>query len=170
MEQFENHSKTYREVISELASEIVSEKHSVKTLSTLELGCYGEAVASEYLCRNGYQIVARNVKNKRGEIDILAAKLPGDNKSISVKEAMAMAVGQEPILTAVEVKTRRSLTYGFAREAVNHLKQMHIRQTLLWYLASHPQWSGYRIRFDVIEVYIAPNGEATVKHWPGCFE
>ena len=111
MEQFENHSKTYREVISELASEKVSEKHSVKTLSTLELGCYGEAVASEYLCRNGYQIVARNVKNKRGEIDILAAKLLGDNKSISVKEAMAMAVGQEPILTAVEVKTRRSLSY-----------------------------------------------------------
>lgn len=164
----------------------VSQKQHELQLTNLELGCYGEAVASEYLCRKGYQVIAHNVKNKRGEIDILVVQ---DAKSIKQGDSATRAcngaqstpafsaagtrrtpVDIEPILAAVEVKTRRSMTYGFPREAVNHTKQMHIRQTLLWYLSSHPQWSTYRIRFDVIEVYVAANGKATVKHWPGCFE
>lgn len=164
----------------------VSQKQHETQLTNLELGCYGEAVAAEYLCRSGYQVIARNVKNKRGEIDIIVvqranttqegatAQLVRTDESRTAKfvanEAWQAPIGKEPILAAVEVKTRRSLTYGFPREAVNHTKQMHIRQTLLWYLAAHPQWSGYRIRFDVIEVYVAVGGKATVKHWPGCFE
>ena len=53
-----------------------------------ELGKKGEDMAVAYLMRHGYQILARNFRFEKAEVDILAQK---DN-----------------ILAAIEVKTRAS--------------------------------------------------------------
>ena len=67
------------------------------------IGELGENVACEFLIKNGYKIICRNYRNKYGEIDIIA----------SFKNEVVF----------IEVKTRKSLRYGFPAEAVNAQKK-----------------------------------------------
>lgn len=78
-------------------------------MTNKELGQYGESKACEYLCSNEYELVARNVRTRYGELDIIAKKAG--------------------ILIVIEVKTRRSKKYGLPCEAVTALKQNHIRRS-----------------------------------------
>lgn len=106
-----------------------------------ELGEKGESFAARYLEDNcGYTIVAKNYKNKIGEIDIIAQ----DHKTI----------------VFVEVKTRKTVQYGFPSEAVDKRKQHKIANVAACYLSFKKLWQ-YPCRFDVIEVYA--NDETTVK-------
>lgn len=43
-------------------------------MTNKELGQYGESKACEYLCSNEYELVARNVRTRYGELDIIAKK------------------------------------------------------------------------------------------------
>jgi len=52
----------------------------------------------------------------------------------------------------VEVKTRSSLRFGTAEEAINKTKIQHIKHTALAFLKEFNQ-SFQEIRFDVITVY-----------------
>ena len=61
-------------------------------------GKIGEDAAVYYLTRQGYRIICRNFRCIQGEIDIIAK--------------------DEDNLVFVEVKTRTSIKYGEAREAV----------------------------------------------------
>ena len=47
---------------------------NLKGYSPREIGMAGEAAATEYLRRQGFQILARNLHAKFGELDIVAAK------------------------------------------------------------------------------------------------
>jgi putative endonuclease len=96
-----------------------------------ELGQIGETLAATYLTTRGWQIVDRNVRYREGEIDIIAAR--GD------------------ILAFIEVKTRRSTTFGSPAEAVTWKKQRRIRALASRYLAErHP--GAHAIRFDVVDI------------------
>ena len=57
-----------------------------------ELGKEGEELAVAYLLENGYEIVARNFRYQKAEVDIIARK--------------------EGILAVVEVKTRSTPDFG----------------------------------------------------------
>ena len=61
-------------------------------LTNKELGNFGETKACEYLLHNEYEIIARNIRTRYGELDIIAKK--------------------EGVLIAVEVKTRRTGQFG----------------------------------------------------------
>ena len=63
-----------------------------------KIGDYGEQLAVEYLVEKGYEILKRNYRFDRAEIDILAKK--------------------ENILAVVEVKTRTSDFFGDPQDFV----------------------------------------------------
>ena len=96
-------------------------------------GKNGEELATLYLQNNGYKIITRNFRCMQGEIDIIAKD----------KETIVF----------VEVKTRTSIKYGEAKEAVGRCKQKHIFEAANYYLYKYGLEDHY-VRIDVIEVYI----------------
>ena len=114
------------------------------------LGSQGEQAAADYLQQHGYQICARNFRVSIGEIDIVATC--------------------QDTLVFVEVKTRRSTRFGTAAQAVTYHKQQKIIQTARWFLRQRHLEDRCRCRFDVIEVYVRPQGGWDIRHLPGAFE
>lgn len=107
-----------------------------------ELGARGEELACRYLTDHGFEILARNWRCARGEIDILATE------------------GGE--LVVCEVKTRTSTAFGEPFEAVDRRKAARLRLLTRLWLAEHTDrgfFSGLRI--DVVSV-LAPQGGPTV--------
>jgi putative endonuclease len=96
-----------------------------------EVGRTGEDLAASYLERHGWLIVARNVRYREGEIDIVARR--------------------NGVLAFIEVKTRRSAKYGAPAEAVTWTKQRRIRLLAARYLIEH-HTAAEAIRFDVVDV------------------
>lgn len=102
-------------------------------MNHLETGSHGEKLAVDYLKNEGYKILQQNYKNNIGEIDIIAQV--------------------ENLVVFIEVKTRRSLKYGYAFEAVNLKKRNKIINASQLYLVSN-QFFDIQCRYDIIEVYI----------------
>ncbi len=73
-------------------------------------GTKGEQIASDYLLKQGYKILAKNFTAKTGEIDIVA--------EIS------------NTIIFVEVKLRNSTTFGAGVEAINNKKINKIKATI----------------------------------------
>lgn len=95
-----------------------------------DLGKAGEDLAVEYLVNKGYRILERNWRSGHKEIDIIA--LDGNT------------------LVAVEVKTRKSNTYGEPDIAVGAMKQ----QMLVWAADAYVRYKNLDIdvRFDIISI------------------
>lgn len=111
-------------------------------------GGWGEEQAARYLEARGYAVLARNYRTRFGELDIIAEK--------------------DGFLAFVEVKTRKNDRFAAAREAVTPAKQERLRITAELWLQEHP--TGRQPRFDVIEVYGAPEGGAArVVHMENAF-
>src|SRR5689334_5807330 len=105
----------------------------------LERGALGEKLACRFLRRNGYKVLYRNFRGRRGgEIDIVCRD--GDT------------------LVFVEVKTRGSEDFGRPIEAVDRHKQLRVSKGgLAWLrLLDNPDVT---FRFDVVEVIMPENGE-----------
>ncbi|WP_024834605.1 YraN family protein [Ruminiclostridium josui] len=99
-----------------------------------EIGAAGEKEAVEFLQRNGYTILKANYRVGRlGEIDIIA--------------------NENEYICFIEVKTRRTITFGTPGEAVNWVKQQKIRQIASIYLTNTRKMNT-KVRFDVVEVLI----------------
>ncbi len=96
-----------------------------------KIGDYGENISEDYLIRKGYNILERNYRTKIGEIDIIA----------QIDNTMAF----------IEVKTRRSTSYGLPREAVNYRKQRTLYKLAQQYI-QYRRINDMDFRFDVIEV------------------
>lgn len=94
-------------------------------------GKAGENLAVRYLKKKGYKVLEQNYTCPVGEIDIIAR----DKKTI----------------VFVEVKTRRTISYGSARLAITPHKQRKISMTALYYLKLNQQMD-QDARFDVITV------------------
>ena len=115
-----------------------------------ELGKFGEDKACEYLERTGYCILARNYWTRMGEIDIIATK----NNTLSF----------------IEVKTRRSCTFGTPAEAVTSSKQQKIRLCAEAYLQEHGLLEKLPLlSFDVIEIIQGSRGMQRFYHYQHCF-
>lgn len=95
------------------------------------VGKAGEDAAVRYLCQHGYRILERNYRCRFGEIDLVAR--------------------DGGTLAFVEVKTRRSRTYGPAAAAVTLRKQRHLIKASQAYLV-HRKKAGEPCRFDVVTV------------------
>ncbi len=97
----------------------------------MKIGDWGETKGADFLKNKGYFIVERNYRRKTGEIDIIAY----DGK----------------ILCFIEVKTRRSLNFGFPCEAINRQKIRHIIRTAQYYLLEN-NMTDQDFRIDSVEI------------------
>lgn len=110
-----------------------------------QVGRWGEAVASRFLEKRGYQILARNARTPYGEIDLVARQKDG-------------------CLVFVEVKTRTNAVFGYPEEAVDarKLKHMVAAAEAYWlaFLEQHPEITGDPSwRIDVIAVQGRPGAK-----------
>ncbi|MFN2588362.1 MAG: YraN family protein [Actinomycetota bacterium] len=97
------------------------------------LGRDGEAAACELYRRLGFEIVDRNYRAGRGEIDLVARR--GDT------------------IAFCEVKTRRTDRWGLPAEAVGSAKQAQLRRLAAAWLADRKP--GFvEVRFDVVSVIV----------------
>ena len=123
--------------------------------TTRELGAYGERLATRYLTDHGFDVVDRNWRCVRGEIDIVAV------------EGRALVV--------CEVKTRSSETFGMPFEAVGRQKLRRLRLLAgLWVeqRAGQVSWPGASrsigdLRIDVVSILRRAAGPITVAHLRG---
>ncbi len=112
-----------------------------------ELGREGEKFAHDYLANNDYIILEKNYRCRFGEVDLIAKK------------------GRSVVF--IEVKTRRSTSYGDPEESVDSLKIRKIRNTANHYI-SNKKLYGFEICFDVISLKIAA-GSYLLKHIKNAF-
>ncbi|MBI5463626.1 MAG: YraN family protein [Ignavibacteriales bacterium] len=115
--------------------------------STRQRGNQGEDLAAEFLQRQGFTILQRNYRFERGEIDIVAQQ------------------GNEIVF--VEVKARRSATFGAPEEAVDERKQAQLRRVADGYLFEH-QLEDQLCRFDIVAVDYA-SGALEIRHLQHAF-
>jgi len=95
-------------------------------------GLWGEAQAERMLRQKGYVILGRRVRvGQRDELDLVAR----DDK----------------VLVFVEVKTRKTETFGRPGAAVNHAKRHYLSRAAVRYL-KHLRQPPDAFRFDVVEV------------------
>ena len=111
-----------------------------------EVGRHGEDVVARALEEQGWEVLARNWRCPIGELDIVARD------------------GADAV--AVEVKTRRSATYGSPLEAVTRVKRARLRRLAgAWLAAQEGHFDG--IRIDVVGVVLPPAGAAVLTHVRG---
>lgn len=116
-------------------------------VSAHQLGANGEDAALRYLLAQGYDLVYRNYRYRRAEVDLIVRK-------------------GTYLLVFVEVKTRSSTQYGYPEEFVTERQRQLLRQA-----AEHVQeelpWSG-DIRFDILALIPAAAG-LRIEHFEDAF-
>jgi putative endonuclease len=112
----------------------------------IKKGREAEDMAANYLQLQGYEIVERNFRYKRSEIDLIAKK---DNWQIFV-----------------EVKMRSSEAFGYPEEFVDYQK----RKNVIFGAEHYTYENNYNgnVRFDVIAIIIK-NGVLEIKHFEDAF-
>lgn len=113
-----------------------------------EIGTRGEAAAAAYLERIGMQVVDRNWRSGRGELDIVALD------------------GEE--LVICEVKTRASESRGTPEDAVSPAKQKQIVRLARAYVAA-AGLTDAAVRFDVITIRLLAEDRALLRHHRAAF-
>lgn len=101
------------------------------------IGKIGEDLAVRYLQQQGYRILQRNWRYRRFEIDVIAVK--------------------SNTLHFIEVKTRRSITYGLPEAQVTDCKIRHMMEVVNGYLQDETALRP--IQLDIVAIQIS--GKAT---------
>jgi putative endonuclease len=115
--------------------------------NTRETGSSGEERAVEFLRRKGLSIIRRNYRTPHGEIDIVAE--------------------DGSVIVFVEVKLRRSLSYGSPESAVDARKRRQMKAIARAFI-SHYQLFGKDCRFDIVAIH--ENGNSVrLKHIENAF-
>jgi putative endonuclease len=107
------------------------------------LGRAGEDLVARWYQNLGYEVVARNWRNRTGEIDLV--------------------VQAGSVLIIVEVKTRTSDRFGSGADAVNATKQKRLRR-LAYEFAAEMRATQSRVRPSSIRIDVAvvSNGQVRV--------
>lgn len=103
----------------------------------LNTGRKGEELAAQWLIRSGFKILHKNWRFKHWEVDIIASR--------------------NEILHFIEVKTRKSVYYGFPEEGVTLKKLRNLTAAADEYQFRYPGWQ--RIQFDIVSIILEKNQE-----------
>ena len=104
----------------------------------LRRGFAAEEIAARYLRARGLAVLARNLRCRTGEIDLIA--LDGD------------------ILAIIEVRQRCSRHFGGAIGSVTRRKQRRILRAAQFFWQRRLEWRAHVMRFDVIALDGVPDG------------
>jgi len=107
-----------------------------------KIGEWGENEASDFLSNLGYEIIARNVRTPRGEIDILAKS--------------------DDVTIFVEVRTLTSNRIAHPEETITRQKQSHMMAAVEDYIQLHgiDHW-----QIDAIAVEGKPGSKPPITHF-----
>jgi len=109
-------------------------------------GAHGECIAAAFLSLKGYEVLEKNFRYARREIDLVARD--GDS------------------IVAVEVKMRRGSRYGRAVEAVDRRKIARIQLALTGLVRSAHR--GLTPRVDLVAIDVTEGGHRmVVEHYIG---
>ena len=112
-----------------------------------QLGHDGEEAALQYLLARGYELLYRNFRHRRAEVDLI------------------MHRGRE-LLVFVEVKARSSAQYGHPEEFVTERKRQLLRLAAE-HLQEELNWTG-DIRFDILALSPTAQG-LRIEHFEDAF-
>jgi putative endonuclease len=112
-----------------------------------ELGNWGEEYSVVYLQKKGYEVVERNYRFQKNEIDIIAKF--GNN------------------LIIVEVKTRQTAEIGEPWRAVTKSKQKQIIKVANQYVQAHQ--IDLDVRFDIVSI-VHNSYRTEIEHIEGAFD
>jgi putative endonuclease len=119
------------------------------------LGRYGETIAQQFLVKAGYAICVCNWRHGRhGEIDIIAYH------------------PVQQVLAFIEVKTRRTESFGSCIESLTPKQQAKIRVVAEAYLGLTESIPPYQhLSFDLITILPSshPDIPPQVQHYPNAF-
>jgi len=110
----------------------------VFTDSRLQRGTASEQLAVDYLHARGLIVLARNVRCRAGELDLIC--LDGG------------------VLAIVEVRQRAKRDFGGALASVTWRKQRKIIRATQFLLRRQARWRSHVMRFDVLAVEGVPEG------------
>jgi len=110
-----------------------------------DIGNFGENIAQNFLLRKGCQILERNWRWGKGELDLI--------------------VQDKDVIVFVEVKTRKNLVFGTPEAAVNYKKQQFMYELAVEYL--HRIQHEGEIRFDIVAIVLEP--ELDIQHFEDAF-
>lgn len=109
-----------------------------------DLGNWGESYAAEWLDGKGYQLLKRNYHTAYGEIDLI------------------MRIDEE--IVAVEVKTRKTDTFGMGESSITQKKLRAIISCMELFLMDNPElpdsW-----QLDLLVIEPKPNNPPVIHHY-----
>ena len=120
------------------------------TTSTKKSGDEGEEIAAEYIVEKGYEIIDRNYRYGKGEIDIIA-KDPETGETVFI-----------------EVKSKKNLEFGDPVYSVTKNKIKQIKRMAELYLYDK-EIDEIDCRFDVITVLLRGKQKPIIEHYVNAF-
>ena len=113
----------------------------------IDLGNKGEELAAQFLNLKGYEIVERNWRYGKAEIDIIAKQFEK--------------------LIFIEVKTRSNDYFSKPEESVNRRKrELLSRAAGAYILEQNHDWL---IRYDIISIVLRTDGTYSISHHEDAF-
>ncbi len=109
------------------------------TRSRKNLGDSAERVAALYLEERGCKILARNVRTRTGEIDLIGQDADG--------------------LAFVEVKARRGGRFGAPEEAMTPRKQLRLVNLAEAFMGQQPEFADSPWRIDLVTIQLDRSGK-----------
>jgi putative endonuclease len=100
-----------------------------------DTGKKGEDMAVDYLQKQNFTILHRNWRYSRYEIDVIATR---DN-----------------VLHFIEVKTRRSLNFGYPEESVSRKKLQHILKGARGFQQQYQNWQ--QVQYSILSITLLSN-------------
>ena len=104
----------------------------------LQQGEAAELLAANYLQVRGVKVLARNLRCKAGELDLVCL--------------------DDGVLAIVEVRQRQAQQFGGALASVTWSKQRKIVRAARYFLQRESSWRDLPLRFDVVAVEGLPGG------------
>lgn len=120
------------------------------TITTKQFGDEGEDIAVDYLLKKGYEIIERNYRFGKGEIDIVA-KDP-----------------ETGFIVFIEVKSKKNLEFGNPVYSITKNKMKQIKRMAELYLYDK-EIKEIDCRFDVVTVLLRGNQKPIIEHFVNAF-
>lgn len=102
------------------------------THKRLGTGNYGEELATEFLQKEGLEIIRRNYRCPLGEMDIIAR--------------------DKQVLVFAEVRTRTTGKLGWGEESINRQKRIRLQKIATYFIKENKYKDWPQMRFDCIAV------------------
>lgn len=144
--------KSYQQIDPQamLPSERIAATMGDRNLTPKQFGALGEQYAAAWLEEHGWTTLSRNWHTRYGELDIVM-------------------LNPEYTVVFVEVKSRRSMHYGYPQEAITPAKQHNLRKAACdWLLDRRNRVPHSAVRFDVVTIVLRV-GRPLVHHIENAF-